>query len=263
MKLYERVLLTTVVITGTLALLAFCAPVAEATGSHKPPEKPSHVSTATSDSSSAALAGAISGSVAGSTSKSTATGGNANATGGNGGAGGAGGAGGSAFSTSTADGSSSNVYNSTTTVERSVGALIMGTVIPVDCGFGGQAGGSNRNGAGFLGASWTTDKCYTLKAATAWAAMGEYELACEMLVDVTKKALKRRKRSPDCTVIGASLRMQHASVPTPPAPQAQLSPVVIMGESLLRSAPVAPPAYATEDYVREQVDRAFRRSVGK
>jgi len=191
---------------------------------------------------------------------SNATGGHAYSAGGKGvgygGTGGSGGNGGasesSSNSASTADGSSSNVIDASTTVERSVGALIMGTVIPVDCGFGGQAGGADRSGSGFLGLTWTTDKCYTLKAATAWAAMGEYELACEMLVDVTKKALKRRKRQPDCTIIGRDLRSAH----TP-------EPVVIHTESLLPSTPVAPTSYVTPEQMREYVDRAFRKSVGK
>jgi hypothetical protein len=199
-----------------------------------PPENSHHVS----ESNSVALAG--------STSSSVATGGNANATG----------------AASEASSQNANVYNSTTTVERSVGTLIMGTVIPVDCGFGGQAGGADRNGSGFLGLSWTTKRCYALKAATAWASMGEYELACEMLVFVTREAWHKISRpKPNCHAIGANLRTVHAQ--SQPAPAAPTSPtVVIVGESLVPEMPKSP-AYATEQYVQEAVDRAFRKSVSK
>jgi hypothetical protein len=252
---------------GFLVALAIASVQVQALAPSDAPKETEHVLTSVSDANAAA--GAIAGSVAGATSGSLATGGDSSATvgavtanGGAGGAGGAGGNGGEARSDANSDASNRNVIDASTTVERSVGALIMGTVIPVDCGFGGQAGGANRNGSGFLGVSWTTDKCYTLKAATAWAAMGEYELACVMLVDVTKKALKRAKRSPDCTAIGATLRALHTN--TPAAPTSPQTPVVIIGESLLPSVNAAPPAaYATEDFVREQVDRAFRKSVSK
>jgi hypothetical protein len=249
---------------GAIALFASMVFADSWAGDHRQPVSTAPASTATSDAT--ALAGSVSGSVShatggtssasgvgvGGSSAATVTG--VSATGGtaNGGAGGSGGAGGDADAS--ADASNRNALVNQTLVERSVGALVMGTVIPVDCGFGGQAGGADRNGSGFLGLTWTTDKCYTLKAATAWAAMGEYELACEMLVDVTKKALKRRHRIPDCTVIGLSLRMAHDT----------REPVVINTQSLLPLTPTAPPAnYVTPEQMREYVDRAFRKTVGK
>jgi hypothetical protein len=156
-----------------------------------------------------------------------------------------------------ADGSSTNVIDASTVYERQVGTLIMGTVIPVDCGFGGQAGGADRNGSGFLGASWTTDRCYTLKVANAWAAMGEYEYACEMLMDVSRRALKRRGIvGVDCAIVGARLRAWHAM----PAPTVTTTPVVTRSDAA-STAPAG--SYVTQEQLQQAVDRAFKRSQSK
>lgn len=153
-------------------------------------------------------------------------------------------------SNASADGTQTTLVDASSVYERSVGTLIMGTVIPVDCGFGGQAGGANTNASGFLGASWTTDRCYTLKVANAWAAMGEYEYACEMLMDVSRRAMKRRGIvNVDCAVIGARLRGWHAM----PAP------VVTKSEAVQP----APPAGSSNYVTQEQLDRAFKKSLSK
>lgn len=158
----------------------------------------------------------------------------------------------SAKSKSEANGTQLTSVDASSVYERSVGTLIMGTVIPVDCGFGGQAGGADRNGSGFLGASWTTDRCYTLKVANAWAAMGEYEYACEMLMDVGRRAMKRRGIvNVDCAVIGARLRAWHAM----PAPTV----AVTKSEAVQGSPPAGSSNYVTQ----EQLDRAFKQSMSK
>ena len=155
-------------------------------------------------------------------------------------------------SSASADGTQTTFIN--TEYAAQVPALIMGTVIPVDCGFGGQAGGANTHGAGFLGASWTTDRCYTLKVANAWAAMGEYEYACEMLMDVSRRALKRRGIvAVDCAVIGARLRGWHAM----PAP------VVTRSEISNAAPPTGSSNYVTQEQLQQAVDRAFKKSIGK
>ena len=232
---------------GSVALFASLVFADSWAGEHehgKPTASVGHVAAvagAASNSASAARSRSVSGSA------SKATGGRASSVAtGEGGAGGDGGDG-----TADADATSVNTIDASTLVERSVGALIMGTVIPVDCGFGGQAGGADRSGSGFLGMSWTTDKCYTLKAATAWAAMGEYRLACEMLVDVTKRALKRRHYVPDCQLISLQLESAHRQ------------PVVVLPSPVVPSAPATPPAYVTPTEMREYVDKAFKASVGK
>src|SRR5690606_4186011 len=96
-------------------------------------------------------------------------------------------------STASADGTMHNQIDASTTYARQVPALLMGTVIPVDCGFGGQAGAAGTRGAGFLGASWTTETCYALKVANAWAAIGQYDMACELWVGITAKILRKRR----------------------------------------------------------------------
>lgn len=86
-----------------------------------------------------------------------------------------------------------------------------GVLIPVDCGAGFDAGGANRNGAGFFGMTWTTDKCYTFKTGSAFAAMGEYEIACELYSDVARKALKRRGIKVNCSDVARNVRIQRES----------------------------------------------------
>lgn len=95
------------------------------------------------------------------------------------------------------------------TYEGAMAPMIMGTLLPVSCGAGVQAGAQDDGDAGFFGITWTTKRCYSLKVATAWAAMGEYEMACDMFVDITREALKRRGRHINCTEVGFRLRMQH------------------------------------------------------
>lgn len=134
-----------------------------------------------------------------------------------------------------------------TLYEAQVGTLVQGTVVPVDCGFGGNAGGANTNGLGFLGASWTTDKCYTLKTGTAFAAIGEYDIACELWVDVAKKALARRGVSVDCNAIARRLRAERAVAAVQPSAVA----AALQGN------------YVTVPQMEEAITKAFKKTVSK
>lgn len=245
---------------GLIAALSLLSCTAYATNHPEPPAPapaPTVSTHSESDASALAAAAAVSGAHA------TGTGGTSSATAGGGkgvgvGVGAAAAGDSSAVSgpstatsgDSTSEANGTQALTNVTNYERQVGTLIMGTTIPVDCGFGGQAGEANTSSSGFLGASWTTDRCYTLKVANSWAAMGQYEYACEMLMDVSRNALKRRGIvSVDCAVVGAALRLQH----TPPAPVV-IDPVPL------------PPACndcVTQSQLREYVDKAFRSSVGK
>jgi len=212
---------------------------AMATNNTPPSKDPSAVSG--SQSGAAALAGAAAGAVAGARSDvavdASLVGGDSSAS--------------AVSGDSNAQAGSTNVIDASTSYQRQVPVLIMGTVIPVDCGFGGQAGGANTHAAGFLGATWTTDRCYTLKVATAWAAMGQYEYACEMLMDVSRKALKRRGIiGVDCVIVGKQLREQH----TPPAP-------VVIHSDVAAEAPKS--SYVTPEEMRNYVDKAFKTSMQK
>lgn len=167
---------------------------------------------------------------------------------------------------STSKSSSDNAVTIQSAYAAQVPALIMGTVIPVDCGFGGQAGGANTHAAGFLGATWTTDRCYTLKVATSWAAMGQYEYACEMLMDVSRNATKRRKmQKVDCADVGRQLRLAHTApgpvVTNEPRAEQPLQPVQAPASPPVPATPA--PQYVTPEQMREYVDRAFRKTVGK
>jgi hypothetical protein len=131
-------------------------------------------STSQSRSSSSARGGAA-------RSTSTASGGRATA---------AGGEGGEAFA---AAGDNLNTVDASQYYEdqRDIPMMVMGIVAPNDCGAGGQAGGAGTNGAGFLGFAWTTKNCYALKTGAAFAAAGDYELACELWVAANRKMLAK------------------------------------------------------------------------
>jgi hypothetical protein len=154
---------------------------------------------------------------------------------------------------SNAESGSTNLIDASTVYERQVGTLIMGTVIPIDCGFGGQAGGANTNGSGFLGASWTTETCYALKVANGFAAVGEYEYACELWIGITAKFLRKRRgiTNVDCAVVGARLRAGHEH-PVPALPTSVSAPPHSAG-----------PDYVTREELQTMVDRAFKKAVSK
>lgn len=280
-----------------LALALAVSAGAFATNNNYQPPKPSDPSVevdvgvgASSEANAAALAGAISGSKSSSDSTavgvglggkggnsdaksaSVSAGGHAtggNATGGNAtSAGGAGGAGGEASSvsegstaTSQSDGSSNNVYNSTTTYQRNVPTMIMGTVIPVDCGFGGQAGGASTTGSGFLGMSWTTETCYTLKVANAFAAVGQYDMACELWVAIVHKKLKKLRgiEDVDCKALMSTIRYNEPVVPEPVQVNVAAATPVVVPTNGATKADLDNAVQA----LTERMDRMYKSSLGK
>lgn len=88
-------------------------------------------------------------------------------------------------------------------VERSAPSLAQGGLFIGDCGAGGNAGGSNTHGAGFLGLVWTPGDCKLLLAAQAFHAIGMSDEACRMVTGIS--AVQKRYRelhmdAPDCAL---------------------------------------------------------------
>lgn len=141
--------------------------------------------------------------------------------------------------------SSANNGGVTTTISsanpRLTPPVFLPAILVADCGAGVNAGGSDEGGAGALGVTWTTDKCYAFKSGSNWAAIGEYEAACVVWKDVNRRAFARQKYSPDCHAIAVRLETESRAVAAPPVP-------------------VQPqPEYAT----KADLERAFRLAVGK
>lgn len=135
-----------------------------------------------------------------------------------------------------------------TTVEtnhvRQAPSLAQGVVMPVGCGVGGNAGGSNTNGAGFLGIAFTPAECYAFMLAASYASLGMIDSACEVLN--TTKAAKRAfgDNAPACkTVIAMTSTAASTSTAQTVEPIAE-----------------APPTRAEVD---EKIDRAFKQSQSK
>lgn len=115
---------------------------------------------------------------------------------------------------------------------RQVPTLLQGDLLVNDCGAGINAGGADTGGAGFLGAVWTTGRCYALKSGSNFAAIGDYETACDLWVDVNRKAFKRIGRKPDCRAIAERLYAQSITQlpPTPVDPPVDMSQYVTKKE---------------------------------
>lgn len=106
-----------------------------------------------------------------------------------------------ANSTATGGNGTGGSSNLSFNAERSAPSLAQGGLFVGDCGAGGNAGGSNSNGAGFLGISWTPKDCKLLLAAQAFHAIGMSDEACRMIVGIS--AVKARYKElgidpPDC-----------------------------------------------------------------
>ncbi len=117
--------------------------------------------------------------------------------------------------------------------------------MPSGCGVGGNAGGSGINGSGFLGIAFTSEQCYALSAAAAYAAIGMSDVACDLLNSMksVRAAHKRLGRPlPDCTA--AKNRVD--------APE-----VVIVSRETSGSDPV------TKEYVQEVTKRALTDKASK
>jgi hypothetical protein len=215
-----------------LAILLALIPAIAIAGKPKDPPKPAPVpvSTAVAHSDAASESHATSASGAWSGSTSSALGGDATAAGGN--ATGGNSTSTSGDSTSTAD----NALTLNTTVERSAPSIAQGSLYIGDCGGAANGGGSNSNGAGFLGFAWTPKDCKILLAAAAFRAIGMADASCEMInaLSVVKERFKELKQAPPPCVTKPD--------PVPAAPRdPDLS------------------KFAT----KEELDRAFRASVGK
>lgn len=154
----------------------------------------------------------------------------------------AGGSVGDINASATSEGSSAD-NSLTLNYERSAPGLGQGSLYIPQCGVAGNAGGSNSNGAGFLGVAWTPKDCKRLLAAAAFQSLGMYDAACEQLMTVSVVrdyyAAKPASERPNC---------KEKRAPVPPAP----IPAVV----------VNPPACPVVDQ-GEREKRILERCVGK
>lgn len=136
----------------------------------------------------------------------------------------------------------SNAGNAQTVLtERSAPALGQGSFAIQGCAVAGNAGGSQTGGGAFLGFGFTPEQCYDFQLAQAYASLGAYKSACEVL-NASRAGQRAKKR-------GVSLPECAPPAPTPPAPAPQINVTV-------------PPAVAPADCTAE-VDRAFKKCVAK
>jgi hypothetical protein len=144
--------------------------------------------------------------------------------------------------TGTGTATANNAGNAQTVVtERSAPALGQGSFAIQGCGVAGNAGGSQTGGSAFLGFGFTPEQCYDFQLAQAYASLGAYKSACEVL-NASRAGQRAKKR-------GVSLPECAPPSPTPPAPTPQINVTV-------------PPAVAPADCTAE-VDRAFKKCVAK
>ena len=151
-----------------------------------------------------------------------------------------------AFSDSRSDSHSNSGGNTLSVNEqhvRNAPALGQGSFAIVGCPVAGNAGGSNTNGAAFLGIAFTPAQCYDFMLAQSYQALGAYAAACEVLN--TSRAGKRAAKR------GVALPVCAPPVPVAPVTPAPLLPAVITVE-------VKDDAKCTE-----KVNRVFERCVSK
>ena len=83
---------------------------------------------------------------------------------------------------------------------RQAPSIAQGSFAITGCSVGGNAGGSNKNGAAFLGFGWTPKECYAFMLAQAYQSIGQYEAVCDILRNT--KTGKRMERDgielPEC-----------------------------------------------------------------
>lgn len=89
--------------------------------------------------------------------------------------------------------------------EEVVPAQLLPMILESGCRTGVNAGGGGRSGSGAAGVSWMTDRCWAMQSVINFIAMGEYETACWLLVDINRDQFKRLKRTPNCIAIAARL----------------------------------------------------------
>ena len=75
---------------------------------------------------------------------------------------------------------------------RQAPSIAQGSFAITGCSVGGNAGGSNKNGAAFLGFGWTPKECYAFMLAQAYQSIGQYKAVCDILRNT--KVGKRMER---------------------------------------------------------------------
>lgn len=265
-----------ILLRSLLAAFSIVAAHAFAEGEPKAPDPAPSSSSSNSMSSASSNAAGIGvgvgiGSGGKANANAQAAGGNATAFGGEGGHGGnatavgAGGTGGraSASQTQVAQGGSATQSQETTSQAynegndtsvalsshyqevRQVPPVFLPAILTSDCGAGWNAGGSKDTGAGALGFTYTTQRCYALRSALNFFAIGEYETGCELLVYVNRKAFKWLGKRPDCRAIARQLEREATSAADHAQP--------------IAATPPASPRYVTQ----EELERAFKAAVEK
>jgi hypothetical protein len=233
-------------------LLAFPAlatyppgPVATSGSGSEANSAASAVGVGVSESKSAAVSEAVSGSKSSSVVGDTASASNSTASVGDtiaaGGSALSLSAGGDASASQTANGGNASNLGNAQSVNvshsgvRNAPSVAQGALITSGCGFGGNAGGSNVNGAGFLGISFTTNECYLYMLAQSFSAIGMPDTACDVLLSTrSARHAFKGKALPDCTMI-------------------RNRPSVVAVDQGL----------ATKEYVNEVTDRVLKRSLSK
>lgn len=127
---------------------------------------------------------------------------------------------------------------------RQVPPVFLPALMVSECGAGANAGAADGGGAGAFGVVWTTKRCYALRSAINFFAIGEYETGCRLLVYVNREALEAIGEKPDCKRIAAVLHLE-------------------AGENLIRLPPDAPPVDLSKFATKEEVERAFKKSQSK
>jgi hypothetical protein len=128
----------------------------------------------------------------------------------------------SAVSTASAQGgaggnSQASSAGQTVITERSAPALGQGSFAIQGCGVAGNAGHSGTGGASFLGFGFTPAQCYDFQLAQAYAALGAYASACDVLnrSAAGKRAQKRGVSLPTCSAPPVA---EHPITAQPPSP---------------------------------------------
>lgn len=150
-----------------------------------------------------------------------------------------------------ASGSASTIVN---TVPRQVPPVFLPALMVSDCGAAGSAGASDKGGAGAFGIVWTTKRCYALRTAINFFAIGEYQTGCELLVWVNKKAFDEIGHVPDCTLIAKGLHDESRAV----RDAMVVDRVAVSSDSVAASAPVC-----GQCATKEELSRAFEKSQAK
>lgn len=140
----------------------------------------------------------------------------------------------------------SNAGNAQTVLtERSAPGVAQGSFAIQGCGVAGNAGASQTGGAAFLGFGFTPEQCYDFQLAQAYAALGAYSEACEVL-NASKAGQRAKKRG---------VTLPHCAAPAQPTPAAPAPAVIV-------NVP-APAAAAAKAECSDQASRAFKQCVSK